>query len=145
MVRLLAFALHGQPELQFSRGLSSDDEPDIWRRELNGDIALWIDVGLVDENRIRKACHRAEEVFIYSYGGQKAQLWWRQISGKLFRYPNLTIIDLSRSSTAALAQLVHRTMSLQCNIDDGEICLGDSEHTVYIGHQRLLSNGSLDN
>ena len=31
MVRLLAFALFADERLEFGRGLSSDDEPDLWK------------------------------------------------------------------------------------------------------------------
>ena len=46
MVRLLAFALHADDALTFGRGLSTDDEPDVWRRDLTGAIEQWIEVGL---------------------------------------------------------------------------------------------------
>ena len=48
MVRTLAFALHADEALSFGRGLSSEDEPDLWRRDLTGEIELWIDVGQPD-------------------------------------------------------------------------------------------------
>jgi uncharacterized protein YaeQ len=58
MVRLLAFALNADERLEFGKGLSSDDEPDLWRRDYTGDIELWIDLGQPDESRIRKASGR---------------------------------------------------------------------------------------
>ena len=45
MVRLLTFALNADDRLEFGRGLSVDDEPDLWRRDYTGDIELWIDLG----------------------------------------------------------------------------------------------------
>ncbi len=56
MVRLLVFALHAGEALSFGRGLSAEDEPDLWERDLTGSITTWIDVGLPDERRLRKAC-----------------------------------------------------------------------------------------
>jgi len=32
MIRLMVFALHAHEDLAFTRGLSSDEEPDIWLR-----------------------------------------------------------------------------------------------------------------
>src|SRR5512140_37464 len=64
MVRLLAFALNADYTLAFGAGLSTDDEPDLWRKDLTGSIKTWIDVGLPDEKRIRKACGRADAVFV---------------------------------------------------------------------------------
>ncbi|MCU7885925.1 MAG: YaeQ family protein, partial [Candidatus Thiodiazotropha sp. (ex Lucinoma annulata)] len=34
MVRLLAFALNANDALSFTKGLSSDSEPDLWQRSL---------------------------------------------------------------------------------------------------------------
>ena len=49
MVRLLAFAQNAHEALSFANGLSTDDEPDLWQKDLTGAIELWIDVGLPDE------------------------------------------------------------------------------------------------
>ncbi len=58
MVRLLAFALNAGDRLEFGRGLSTDDEPDLWEHDYTGDILQWIDLGHPDESRIRKASNR---------------------------------------------------------------------------------------
>src|SRR6202158_1745520 len=55
MIRVLAFALNADDALEFGRGLSSEGEPDLVKRDLTGAIDLWIDVGLPDEREIRKA------------------------------------------------------------------------------------------
>src|SRR6478609_7781043 len=67
MVRLLVFALYASEFLTFTKGLSSEDEPDLWQKSLTGDIELWIELGLPSDKRIRKACGRAQQVIIYSY------------------------------------------------------------------------------
>ena len=43
MLRVLAFALHSAPGLSFGRGISTDDEPDLWQRDLTGAIGcgMW--------------------------------------------------------------------------------------------------------
>ena len=41
MVRLLAFALHADERLEFGRGLSQDDEPDLWHKAMTGEIEQW--------------------------------------------------------------------------------------------------------
>ena len=42
MVRLIAFALNAREQLEFSRGLSTDDEPDLWEKSLSGETELWV-------------------------------------------------------------------------------------------------------
>ena len=130
MVRLLAFALHADPLLSFGKGLSTDDEPDLWRRDLTGSITLWIDVGRPDERRVKKACGRAAQVIVYTYGGSSAAIWWGQVRGALERIDNLTVVDLSLPVTQALAKLARRTMALQCTIDDGQAWLCDDAERV---------------
>ena len=66
MVRLLAFALNASDALVFGNGLSADDEPDLWQKDLTGSIELWLDVGLPDEKLVRKACGRASRVIVYT-------------------------------------------------------------------------------
>ena len=61
MVRLLAFAFNADDSLMFTKGISTDNEPDIWRKNLTDDIELWIDLGQPDEKRLRKACGRAQQ------------------------------------------------------------------------------------
>ena len=120
MVRLLAFALHADERLEFGRGLSSDDEPDLWRKSRSGEIELWIDVGQPDESRIRKACGRAQQVVVINYHGRSADLWWDKLAPALGRCRNLTVIDLSTDTVAALVALADRGMRLQCMVQDGQ-------------------------
>lgn len=132
MVRVLAFALHAHERLQFSKGLCADDEPDLSLKALSDEIELWINVGLPDEKRIRKACGRAQQVFVYSYGGRTANMWWQQNAEKLARLKNLTIVNLPKTATDALAALAQRTMQLQCTIQDGQLWISDGETTLEI-------------
>ena len=60
MVRVAAFALFAQERLEFCKGLSDTDEPDLWQKDLTGAIETWIEVGQPDERRIAKASGRVE-------------------------------------------------------------------------------------
>jgi uncharacterized protein YaeQ len=132
MVRLAVFALYADERLEFGRGLSSEDEPDLWRTDRNGEIAQWIDLGQPDEQRIRKACGRARQVIIVSYSGRGAGIWWEKNSVSLQRSKNLTVIDIPGETTEALGALADRTMRLQCLIQDGHAQILDGDRTVTI-------------
>ena len=136
MVRLLAFALHAHEHLSFGEGMTTDDEPDLWLKDLTGAIKLWIDVGLPDEKLIRKACGRAERVIVYIYGGRTAEMWWKQNSEKFERLRNLSVINLPQESTRAMAKLAQRTMQLQCTIQDGQVWLSDGKESAQV--ERVL-------
>ena len=140
MVRLLAFALHAHEALSFANGLSTDDEPDLWQKDLTGAIELWIDVGLPEERAIRKACGRAGQVCIYSYGGRAADIWWEQCRSKLERSRNLTVFNLPADASKALAGLAQRNMQLQCTIQEGQIWLADKDQSVLVDVTARMAN-----
>ena len=141
MLRVLAFALHADAALAFGRGLSTDDEPDVWRRDLTGAIRLWIDVGQPDPKRVRQACGRAEQVVIYAYG-RGADLWWSRSRAVLERSQNLRVMSLPVASSQDLAKLAQRTMQLQCTIQDGHVWLGDKDHAVEVALTMLQGSPS---
>jgi len=131
MMRVLAFALHAHDALSFGKGLSTDDEPDLWQKDLTGAIDLWVEVGQPDEKRLLKACGRSSQVVVCSYGNT-SNIWWSQTGGKVERAKNLRVLSLLPSMSLALAKLAERTMQLQCTIQDGQIWLGNSQQTVQI-------------
>ena len=132
MVRLLAFALHANEKLSFTKGLCADEEPDLWLKSLTDEIELWIDVGLPDERRVRKACNRASQVYLYIYGGRSADLWWQRHSQKLQRFANLSVFEIPETTTKELTAHVQRSMKLQCTIQDGELYLSSGDQTCTV-------------
>ncbi len=132
MLRLLAFSIHASEHLAFTRGISSQDEPDIWEKDLTGEIALWIDLGQPDEKRLRKACGRARSVYVYSYADRAAEIWREQSQPHWQRFDNLGVRHLPETQTAPLATMAQRNMQLQCTIQDGEIWFGDGQSSTQI-------------
>lgn len=130
MVRLLAFALHADERLSFSKGLCDDDEPALWQKSFSDEIELWIDVGLPDERRVRKACARSVQVVLYLYGGRNADLWWQRNAGKLQRFDNLRILEIPEGACTEMVNLVQRSMQLQCTVQDGEIWMNSGEQNL---------------
>lgn len=139
MVRLLSFALNASEYLTFAEGMTDDESADLWQKDLTGAIELWIDVGLPDEKLIRKACGRANQVRVYCYGGNAANMWFEQNAKQFSRCKNLTIIHLSQACTQAIAKLAERTMQLQCNIQDGQVWLMNHQDSVMI-EQEILTH-----
>jgi len=143
MVRVLAFALNAHEGLVFGSSIGNDDEPDLWLKDLTGAIRLWIDVGLPDEKRIRRACGRSGQVVVYSYG-RGTDLWWKQSGEKLARSGNLTVIHLPQADTQAIAKFADRNMKLRsmklfCTIQDGQVWLADQDETVQVEAQTRLA------
>lgn len=131
MTRILVFALHADERLEFGKGISDTDEPDIWRKDLTGAIEQWIDVGQPDERRVLKACGRANEVLVYAYGSS-ADIWWKQNAGKLARARNLTVMRIAADVPEQLAALCERTMQLQLTVQDGEVWMRSAAGEVQV-------------
>jgi uncharacterized protein YaeQ len=142
MIRLLAFSLFAHEQLGFGKGLCVDDEPDLWQKDLTGAIELWIDVGLPDEKWTRKACGRARQVVVVSYGARQRDMWWEQVKGKLERQDNLRVMYVPPVATQALAALANRTMRLQCTIQDGHVWITDGKDSVQIEPRQLMPSPS---
>lgn len=132
MVRLLAFALNAHEQLEMTRGISTDDEPDIWQKSLSGELELWVALGLPSEKVVRQSCSKARKVIIYSYGGRTADMWWEKIKNSTTRFGNLQVVNFSEEDTSALARLASRTMRLQVNIQDGDVMVSVDESMIYV-------------
>jgi len=137
MVRLLAFALFADAALVFGRGLSTEDEADLWQRDATGVIERWIDVGLPDERTVRKACGRARDVVVLAYGARRVDAWWDENAAAFARLDNLHVLTLTAAETAALESLATRSMALSCTVQDGHVWLANGDTTVEITPQRL--------
>lgn len=138
MARVLAYAIYAQDGIAFTKGLFDVDEPEVWVKNLTGEILLWIDLGQPDEARIRRACSRAEQVVVLCYGSG-CEVWWKQIASKLTRFSHLTVLQLPADTTQALAALAARGMQLQCMVQDGEIWLNSDTESVPVKLTRLQS------
>ena len=142
MVRTIAFALRAHPSLEFGRGLSTEDEPDLWRKDLTGAIEEWIEVGLPDEKRLRRASGRSAAVLVVAYGGRTAEIWWEQNQPALRKLGKLTVVALPQPQTEALAQHVTRTMQISCTVQEGELWLVIDGATLRLTPQTWLAPGS---
>ncbi|KND56507.1 YaeQ protein [Candidatus Paraburkholderia kirkii] len=127
MVRVAAFSLFANERLEFCKGLSDTDEPDLWQKDLTGQIQTWIEVGQPDERRISKASGRSERVVVIAYAGRTADIWWQGVKGKVERLQNVTIWSLADGVAEALGKLAERTMRLQLMVQDGEASLGSEK------------------
>ncbi len=132
MLRLLAWIKYANERLQFTRGLSAEDEPDAWLLNDHLGIDLWIEMGLPDERRIKKACNQAAEVALFTYNSRAAEIWWQQNKSKCSQFSNLSIWYLDDEQLNQLSAFAGRTMSLQATIQEGAIWLSDEQNNLEI-------------
>ena len=142
MVRLLAFMCCADSALAFGRGLSSDDEPDLWRKDLTGAVEQWILVGQPDERTVRKACGRAQDVVVFAYGDKAVDVWWTQNVAAFGKLANLRVFRISAAETQDLAALAERTMSVQCTVQDGEMMIVGEGGTAHVAPRLICGAGA---
>lgn len=130
MLRLLAFALYADPMLTFGKGLSCDDEPDLWQKDLTGSIIRWIQLGLPDEKHIRRAAGQSKEIVILCYGGQTAKNWWKHNQKILNKTHALSVLYLPPEECAQLASLCRRSMHLSITLEEGNISLNTDTDSI---------------
>lgn len=141
MVRLLAQALNLPADTQngtldFAKGLWDTDEPELWHKDLTGQIEHWIDIGQPDDKRLMKASGRATRVSVYSFSAS-TPIWWSGLANKITRASNVAVWQIDAAQSQALAGLAQRSMQLQLSVQDGTAWLGDGAHTVEITPTRL--------
>ena len=136
MIRVLAYALHADPALAFTKDLFDVDEPALWLKDLTGAIDLWIEVGQPDEKRLLKAAGRAEKVIVYSYSATSS-IWFKGIANKIERAKNVSVINIPADISAQLEKMAQRSMALQCTIQDGQVWLTDGTDTVLVEREAL--------
>jgi uncharacterized protein YaeQ len=126
MIRLLAFALNAHERLEFGRGISDSDEPDLWLKDLTGEIELWIELGHPDEKLLARAVGRSPRVIVYTYSANPDR-WWDPIKRRFDGERKLSVVNVASSSAKELARMASATMSLQCSIQDGEAWFRDDK------------------
>ncbi len=114
-VRLLAFCLNASRGLEFTRGISTTDEPDLWARDDSGEIEHWIEVGHPDESRLRKACGRARRISVYAFA-KSTPTWWRLNGEAISALPHTAVWQFDWAEIVRLAAMLDRTMQLSVSI-----------------------------
>ena len=138
MVRLAAYALQahqlqdlcgGDGKLEFGKGLSDPDEPDVLLTDFTDAKRLWVEVGQPEEKPILKACGKADQVVVYAFS-HAADVWWKGIQNKLTRPQNLAVWRLPAEAAPQLAALAERSMQLQATVQEGALTLGNATDAV---------------
>jgi uncharacterized protein YaeQ len=142
MMRLLAFALHVPADdhngkLEFARGLSDTEEPDLWQKDLTGELVQWIEVGQPDDRRLMKVGPRTKRLVVLTYGSS-ADVWWNGIVNKLSRARNLTVWRVPAEQSRALGAMAQRSMQVQITIQDGSALVVAGGDPVQIDLEALL-------
>jgi len=125
LVRLIAFALHAHERLAFGKGVSDSDEPDLWLKDLDSQIDLWVELGHPDDRTLTKACGRSRRVVVYTYSANP-HLWWDALESRAARWKNLKVVSFDSEDCEGLEALAERDLDIQVTVQDGEIWVRNS-------------------
>jgi uncharacterized protein YaeQ len=136
VVRLLAYCLNCTRGLEFTKGISTADEPDLWVHSDSGELQHWIEVGHPETPRLKKACGRARLVSVYAFA-KSTHTWWRLNSEAISALPHLQVWQLGWEEVQAAADLIERTVQLNVSIVGGIIYLDNGSASTSVEPQLL--------
>lgn len=76
------------------------------------------------------------EVVVLAYGARRVESWWSANETAFARIPNLRVLTLAATETAALQSLASRSMALACTVQDGHVWLASDRATVEVAPVR---------
>lgn len=129
MGRLLAYCLEHREGIEFSRGVSSTEEPAIMVRDLTGRITHWIEMGTPTAERLHKASKAVERVAVYFHRPPGPYL--AQLAGeRVHRLEAIEFFQLDRTLVTELTARIDRRMKIELSVNEGQlfVTLNGSSH-----------------
>ena len=81
LCRVLSYCYCAHHGVQFTKGLSDVDVPDLWAQADDGHDTLWVEVGEPSLERMKRASRRADHALVICFK-QRSLSWWDNIAGK---------------------------------------------------------------
>ncbi|HEY9461584.1 MAG TPA: YaeQ family protein [Vicinamibacterales bacterium] len=120
VARVIAYLLEFTEGIEFSRGVSTPDEPAIAVRDLTGVLVAWIDVGTPDAARLHKASKLAARVAVYTHKDPTQFL--KHLAGKtIYGDDRLELYAIDRALVSALVARLERRVEFSVSISDREL------------------------
>jgi uncharacterized protein YaeQ len=123
VARVIARALEHGERVEFGRGVSTDDEPAIWQRDLRGDLVAWIEVGAPSPERLHKASKTGARVAVYAWR-DPAGLAAAIVEEKVHRAEAIEVYGLDAGFLDAIAAGLERSNRWELAVSGGELFLG---------------------
>src|SRR5262245_9327973 len=122
VARVIAYLLEFTEGIEFSRGVSSPEDPAIAVRDPTGTLMTWIDIGTPDAERLHKASKAAARVAVYTHKDPTQFL--KQLAGKrIHNAEALELYALDRAMVAALVARLERRVAFSLYVSARELYL----------------------
>ncbi len=120
VARLLAYCLEYAEGIEFSKGLSTPDDPPLSVRDLTGALRVWVDIGSPDAARLHRAAKSADRVVVYCH--KDPTQWLRQLAGeRIHRANEIEIVGIDRSLIAGLVERLARRLAMAVSVNDRHV------------------------
>lgn len=139
ITRALAYCLCHEEGIAFSKGLFVTDEPAIWRRDPDGRVALWVDIGRPAIDRLHKARKTGARVKVFTHHDAEI-LRTDARAGKVHRGEDIEVFTIDTGLLDALEAVIDRNVSFSLVHNDGQlyVTLGDRTYEGAITMRPLL-------
>jgi uncharacterized protein YaeQ len=120
VARLIAYLLEFAEGIEFSRGVSTPDEPTLAVRDPTGMLRTWIDIGTPDAERLHKASKIAARVVVYTHKNPTQFL--KQLAGKrIHNAEALELYAIDRALVNGLVARLERRLALTVSVSEREL------------------------
>jgi len=129
--RTFAYCLFWEPDIEFSRGLSTTDEPAVWVKHPDGRVKLWIDVGHPSAERLHKASKSAERVAVCNF--QEPAAFRRALVAtrtRIHRAQDIELVTLPAELLAPLEAQLERRMDWDLSVTGGQLYVTTGGQTL---------------
>lgn len=129
LTRVLAYALEFADGIEFSRGLSTPDEPAISVRDATGALRVWVEIGTPDAARLHKASKASPRVAVYIHK-DPVQFVARLAGERIHRGGDVELWAMDRALLTALGARLGRRMAFSLSVSDRELYLSIGAETL---------------
>ncbi|CAM2924722.1 YaeQ family protein [Vibrio mytili] len=138
LARVLAYCLNAQNNLEFTKGLSSIEEPDLWHVADDQTIVEWIEIGEPEPDRVKKASRLAKQVKVYSFN-TKSSVWWDKVINKFSMLP-VSVYSFDYDAIDSICHSLDRGANLSVMISGTSIFVDINDQHVEVTLKELQSH-----
>ena len=137
IARLVARALEHAEGVSWSKGgLSADDEPALWQRDLRGDLQAWIEVGSRTTDRLHKARKAVKRVAVYGWNRVDA-LAAALVEEKVYKAAEIELYELDGETLDAIAATLERNNTWELAVTGGTVYLAAGSRSFELPVRRV--------
>jgi uncharacterized protein YaeQ len=120
LTRVLAYCLEYREGICFARGgVSDQEEPTLYARDLTGALTLWVEIGAPSAERLHQASKAAPRVAVYCH--KNARQLDALKEAVIHKAERIDVFVLDPAFLQALVKCLERRMTLDLTVSDGHL------------------------